>query len=103
MMDKEPLLPTPDGPVENAITLVISSAALLGLGYAAWTIGTGWGWIAFAATTGLIALFMEVRNLNNTLVRTLPTLRPLLGEVSRLRRLQQDERGTRKSTKEASE
>jgi DNA-directed RNA polymerase specialized sigma24 family protein len=46
------------------------------------------------------ALFMEVRNLNNTLVRTLPTL---LAEVSRLRRLKQDERREGKSTKEGSE
>ena len=86
MSDEQPELPTPDGPMANLTVLILVWAALGSLIYAAWSIGTPWAWIALAATTALIALFVEVRNLNNTLVRTLPAL---LAEAQERRRLQQ--------------
>ena len=88
MNDEQTQLPTPEGPMANLTVLILVWSALGSLIYAAWLIGTPWAWIALAATTALIALFVEVRNLNNTLVRVLPAL---VAEAQGLRRLQRRE------------
>jgi len=78
--------PLPEGPIENLLTFGVFWIAVIGLIFPAWSIGTPWGWFVYAGTSGILALFVEVRNLNNTLVRTLPALREVPKEMARIRR-----------------
>src|SRR2546425_20619 len=78
--------PLPEGPIENLLTFGVFWIAVIGLIFPAWSIGTPWGWFVYAGTLGILALFVEVRNLNNTLVRTLPALREVPKEMARNRR-----------------
>jgi hypothetical protein len=47
------------------------------------------GWFVYVGTLLLLFGVMELRNLNNTLIRTLPALRLLRREVRRLRKVEE--------------
>jgi len=80
-----PELPPPDDRLANGLAFVFFLAAVIGLAFPAWSIGSPWGWFAYAAAMIGVAGIMELRQLNNILVRTLPALRLALLEMSRLR------------------
>jgi hypothetical protein len=91
-----PEIPIPDDRVGNIIALVMFWVMILGLAVPAWAIGAPWGWFAYTASILLLFGLMELRQLNNILVRTLPALRLLLVETKRLRQLQEDRDTTTK-------
>jgi hypothetical protein len=84
-----PLPPVPDGVFENVIAFVLFWVTAIGLMLPAYLIGSPWGWFAYVASMLLLGLVMQLRHVSNTLVRTLPTLRLLVVEVQRLRKVQQ--------------
>jgi len=81
-----PFMPLPDDTLSNVLTAGVSWAAIIGLVYPAWRIGFPWGWFVYVGTFFLVFGVVELRSLNNILVRTLPALRLLLLETKRLRR-----------------
>lgn len=84
-----PEVPVPDDRFGNLLAVVLFWVAIIGLAFPAWAIGAPWGWFAYAGTLVLVFGFMELRSLNNILVRTLPALRLLLVETKRLRYLEE--------------
>ena len=82
-------VPVPDDRLENLLAFALFWVAIIGLVFPAWVIGAPWGWFAYAGTVVLVCGFMELRQLNNILVRTLPALRLLLVEARRLRNLEE--------------
>jgi hypothetical protein len=86
---KQPEAPLPDGPFENLLAFVGAWIAIIGLAVPAYLIGSPWGWFVYVGTLLLLFGVMELRNLNNTLVRTLPALRLLRREVRRLRKVEE--------------
>src|SRR4029453_14925904 len=70
--------PEPDEPIANLLSGIVSWAAIIGLAVPAWSIGAPWGWFAYAGTVVLLMGLIELRQLNNILVRTLPALRILV-------------------------
>lgn len=86
-------MPLPDDRLENLLAFGLFWAAIVGLAIPAWMIGAPWGWFAYVGSVLLVFAWMELRQLNNILVRTLPALRLLLVETRQLRNDMHDRRG----------
>jgi hypothetical protein len=85
MLEDKPLQPIPSRPIANLVVAIMFWAAVIGLAFPAWRIGAPWGGFVYVGTIILMMLFVELRQLTNALIRTLPTLRQLRDEVAHLR------------------